>query len=151
VKTLQFIALVLSAVALIPLGAHLFALPNKLHLAVTDYFVVQNIYRGWALFGFVLFANLFALAALATVVRMQTVPFALVLLSFCCQVASLAVFFTFVFPANQATDNWTAIPGNWELLRQNWEYGHAASAALSFIGFCTLAGAVLITQQHTTA
>jgi hypothetical protein len=31
---------------LVPSGAHLFALPNKIGLAQDQYFVVQNIYRG---------------------------------------------------------------------------------------------------------
>jgi hypothetical protein len=45
---------------LVPSGAHLFALPNKIGLAQDQYFVVQNIYRGWALFGIVLFGALIA-------------------------------------------------------------------------------------------
>jgi hypothetical protein len=35
-KTLQFVAMVLTALALVPGGAHLFALPNKIHLRETD-------------------------------------------------------------------------------------------------------------------
>ena len=96
-KVLQFLALVLTAIALAPAGAHLFALPNKVHLAQNDYFIVQNIYRGWALFGIVLFANLIVTAALAVMVSEQTAPFALVLTSLSCQVAVLAIFFVFVF------------------------------------------------------
>jgi hypothetical protein len=48
-KTLQFVAMVLTALALVPSGAHLFALPNKIHLSETDYFITQGIYRGWSL------------------------------------------------------------------------------------------------------
>ena len=87
---------------------------NKIHLSQDDYFVVQNIYRGWALFGFVLAGNLLALAALAVVQRAQTAPFALVLIALASQIATLVIFFTVVFPANQATANWTAVPANWE-------------------------------------
>ena len=71
----QFLALVLSALALVPAGAHLFALPNKIGLAQTDYFIVQNIYRGWALFGIVLFGALAATLVLAILVRRQRAPF----------------------------------------------------------------------------
>jgi hypothetical protein len=42
-KTLQFVAMVLTALALVPSGAHLFALPNKIHLRETDYFITQGI------------------------------------------------------------------------------------------------------------
>jgi hypothetical protein len=96
-KTLQFVALLLTTVALMPAAAHLFALPNKINLSQHDYFVTQAVYNGWALFGVVLFGNLLALAALAFAQRGQTAPFVLVLISFVCQLATLAIFFVFVF------------------------------------------------------
>jgi hypothetical protein len=71
VRTLKFLAIVLTALALVPLGAHLFVLPNKILLAESNYFIVQNIYRGWALFGIVLFGALFANLALAWALRGQ--------------------------------------------------------------------------------
>jgi hypothetical protein len=146
-RALQFVALILTAFALMPAGAHFFSLPNKLHLAKDDYFIVQSIYRGWALFGVVLIGNLVALGALAFVQRAQTVPAILVLISLGCQGLTLVIFFTFVFPANQATANWTEIPVNWEVLRRSWEYGHAASAVVAFVGFCALVAAVLATRR----
>jgi hypothetical protein len=58
----------LTAPALVPVGAHLFELPNKIGLSEEHYFLVQSIYRGWALFGIVIFAailtNLLAAALL---------------------------------------------------------------------------------------
>jgi hypothetical protein len=142
-KILQFIALVLGALALVPAGAHLFALPNKIDLAQTDYFVVQTIYRGWALFGVVLIGNVVVLAALAVAQRAQRAPFVLVLASLACQLVVLAIFFAVVYPANVATGNWTAIPANWEDLRWHWELGHAVDALIAFAGFCALAASVL--------
>ena len=50
-KFVQFLALALTAIALIPAGAHLFALPNKIGLPQEQYLIVQGIYRGWALLG----------------------------------------------------------------------------------------------------
>ncbi|WP_271898369.1 hypothetical protein [Candidatus Phyllobacterium onerii] len=47
VKIIQFLAIVISALALIPAGAHLAALPNKIALPQADYFTVQGIYYGW--------------------------------------------------------------------------------------------------------
>ncbi len=146
-KALQFTALVLTALALVPAGAHIFSLSNKIHLGRADYFVVQGIYSGWAWFGVVLIANLIALAALAVAVRRQRKPFALTLVSLACQIATLGLFFAFVFPTNQATANWTAIPPNWQALRQSWEYGHAASALFAFAGFCALALSVLAARE----
>jgi hypothetical protein len=57
-KIVQFLALTLTALALVPSGAHLFALPNKINLVAEQYFIVQNIYRGWSLFGVVLIGAL---------------------------------------------------------------------------------------------
>ena len=72
-KSLQFVALVLTALALVPGGAHLFALPNKIR--ESSYFVAQTIYRGWALLGIVLIAALLANVSLAVLTRAQRVPF----------------------------------------------------------------------------
>ena len=52
--TLQSLAVIAVALALVPTGAHIFELPNKLGLAPQDYLTVQKIYRGWDLFGFVI-------------------------------------------------------------------------------------------------
>ncbi|MEZ2409074.1 hypothetical protein AB6806_19910 [Bosea sp. RCC_152_1] len=51
VRIVQFLAIVSCALALIPAGAHLAALPNKIALPQADYFTVQGIYRGWATLG----------------------------------------------------------------------------------------------------
>jgi hypothetical protein len=116
VKSLQFVALVLTALALVP-GAHLFALPNKIHLSESSYFVAQTIYRGWALLGIVLIAALLANVSLAVLMRAQRVPFIFLAITTLCLFATLAIFFAFTFPANQATNNWTQIPANGEHLR----------------------------------
>lgn len=60
-------------------------------------------------------------------------------------VISLGVFFGWVFPANQATANWTVAPENWETLRRNWEYGHAINAVLVACG--TIATALAIVKR----
>ena len=60
---LRFAAIVLTALALVPGGAHLFAMPNRP-----------------------------ALAAAALIL------------------ATLAIFFAWTYPANQATENWTVMP-----------------------------------------
>jgi hypothetical protein len=43
--------------AFVPSGAHLAGLPNKMALSPAEYMVVQRIYRGWALFGTVVFGR----------------------------------------------------------------------------------------------
>jgi hypothetical protein len=146
-EVVQFLALVLTALALVPSGAHLFALPNKIGLAQDQYFVVQNIYRGWALFGIVLFGALIANLVLAILLRGRGRPFGFALIAFFCIALSLAIFFIWTYPANQATDNWVTIPADWEHLRWQWEYSHAANALITFVAFCSVTLSVLAPRE----
>jgi hypothetical protein len=147
-KVVQFAAVVLTALALIPGGAHAFSLLNKINLGAEQYFIVQNIYRGWALFGFVLFGALLANLALALMLlRRGGAPFKLATLAFCCVALTLAIFFVWTYPANEATSNWTTVPGNWEQLREHWEYSHAVNACVTFVALCSVTWSVLLTQR----
>jgi hypothetical protein len=137
-KLVQFFAIILTALALVPGGAHLFALPNKITLTQEPYFIVQNIYRGWALFGIVLFAALAANLILTIMLRHQRTPFWLALAAFLCIAATLVIFFTSTYPANVATNNWTVAPANWAELRAKWEYSHAANAVITFVALCSV-------------
>jgi membrane associated rhomboid family serine protease len=65
--------------------------------------------------------------------------------------ASLAVFFIWIFPANQATGNWTTIPDNWEVLRRHWEYAHAASALIVFAAFLATVMATVSPEHHPSS
>ena len=147
-RLVQFLALILIALALVPAGAHLFELPNKIGLPQNQYFVVQNIYRGWALFGFVLFGALGASLLLAILLRGRGAAFWLALGGFLLITATLAIFFTWTFPANQATNNWTVVPPNWESLRTQWEYAHAANAVLTFLALCFVAASNLLVRDQ---
>jgi hypothetical protein len=144
-KLTQFLALVLTALALVPGGAHLFAMPNKIDLAQTDYFIAQSVYRGWAWLGTVLIGAIVINFILTIMVRRRPLGFVLTAFNLLCLVANLAIFFAWTFPANQATNNWTVVPANWEMLRTQWEYSHAINAAITFVGFCSLAISVLVT------
>ncbi len=135
-RLLKFLAVIITALALVPGGAHLFALPNKITLAAEPYFVTQTVYRGWALFGIVLFVAIAANAAVAILQARHGGPFYYAAGAALCVVATLIVFFTWTFPANQATSNWTAVPDDWQALRVHWEYSHAANAGITFVALC---------------
>ena len=136
-RFLLFAALVLVGLSLIPAGAHVFEMPAKLALGREAYFTVQQIYRGWALFGVPIIAALLVCLALAVILCGSRRLLALIATAGIA--GSLLVFFVFVFPGNQATTNWSVQPENWEQLRQSWEYGHAASAACLSVSFLALA------------
>lgn len=146
-RVAQFLAVVFTALALVPAGAHLFALPNKIFLSQEAYFVVQGIYRGWALFGVVLIGALVVNLVLELMLRRRRRPFWLALAAFICVAGTLAVFFTWTYPANQATSNWTLAPDNWRELRTRWEYAHAAGAVLTFIALCCVTLSVLMMRD----
>jgi hypothetical protein len=144
----QFLAIVLIALALVPGGAHLLELPNKIGLPQEQYFTVQATYLGWALpAGIVLIGALAASLVLTIMLRGQGAPFRLTLAAFLLVCATLVVFFIWTYPANQATSNWTAVPVHWRALRAQWEYSHAANAVLTFIALCTVTLATLIERR----
>lgn len=147
VRVLQFSAIVLTALALVPAGAHLFELPNKIGLDQEAYFTVQALYRGWALFGFVLIGAVLANLALTLVLALRRRPYVLPLLAFLLVAATLAIFFVWTYPANQATANWTLPTPNWATLRMHWEYAHAVNAVLTFIALCLLAWSVVTSRE----
>ena len=148
-KVVQFLALALTALALVPSGAHLFALANKIDLVAEQYFIVQSISRGWSLFGIVLIGALIANLALALLLRGRGAPFVLARFALLSMALTLVVFFIWTYPANQATNNWTMIPDHWEQLRREWEYSHAANAVVTFAAFCAVTLSVLTTRERT--
>lgn len=136
VKFLQFTAIIVSALALIPSGAHLAALSNKIALPPEQYFTVQAIYRGWAFLGALWPAALLANAGLAYIVRAQPVPLWLAVAAAFCFAAMIVIFMLWTFPANQATENWTSVPADWRELRKQWEYSHAVNTLIVFAALC---------------
>ena len=100
-QLIQFLAIILTALALVPSGAHLAALPNKIGMAQAAYFIAQQIYAGWALFGIVLFSALVANLAHAIVLRKLGRSFGYALASFLFIAAGLVIFFVWTFPTNR--------------------------------------------------
>lgn len=138
-----FVALLATALALGGALAHLLELPNKIGLAEADYFTVQQIYRGWSQLGYLLGVELVSIVALIVMSRHERGvmwPAAVALAGLVC---AQAVFWIFTFPANVATENWTAVPENWEALRRQWEYSHAVGAAFQTVVMAALIIAAL--------
>ena len=74
-ETLRFLAVIVTGVALIAPGAHLFALANKIGMTGEDYFLVQRIYLGWWLVGLALPAAFVIDMAFAVAARHDPVTF----------------------------------------------------------------------------
>lgn len=146
-RTAQFFALVLTALALIPVGAHIFAYPNKIVMSEANYFIAQRLYDGWAWLGTVMIGAILANAVAAVASRGQMGPFVLAALACLLMLATLAIFFAFTFPANQATANWTTVPDDWQYLRRQWELSHAVNAVITFAAFCCMTLSVILSRR----
>jgi hypothetical protein len=144
---IQVLAVLSIAVCLIPAGAHFFELPNKMSLPPDQYMVVQHIYAGWALFGIVIFAALIFTAWHTYLMRADQNAFNWSATAFSCMIATQVIFWTFTYPMNVATSNWTAMPENFEAVRRQWEYSHAISALLTFFAFTAITLSVLADKR----
>jgi hypothetical protein len=98
VNLVAFLALVLTSLALIPSGAHLFALPNTLGLAPDACLVAQPIDRGRAMFGLVSIPAVAVSATLAITLRRERPAGPFVAAAAVLRATSLAVVFVFVDP-----------------------------------------------------
>ena len=61
---------------------------------------------------------------------------------------NLLVFFTWTYPANLATENWTRMPADWEALRRQWEYSHAVNAGVTFLALCSVVLSVVLDGER---
>lgn len=138
-----FVALLSTAIALGGALAHAFALPNKIALPRDDYFITQAIYRGWWQFAYVLAVQLAAILAVILLSRRRPGAFWPAVTALACLVAAQVAFWTYTWPANVATGDWTSVPENWETLRRQWEYSHAAGAAFQLLAMASLIVAAL--------
>lgn len=138
-----FVALLATAIALGGALAHLFELPNKIGMPEADYFTTQQAYAGWNRLAWVLLVELAGMIGVIVVVWRSRAARISAVLAIAFLVAAQAVFWTFTFPANVATDNWASIPPDWQGLRARWEYSHAAGALFQLAAFSALAIAVL--------
>lgn len=137
----EFLAVILTALALIPAAAHVMELPNKLPMTREAYLIVQRVYRGWNLSAFVVIGAL--IATLVLMILVDGAAFVPALLGFLAIVGTQVIFWKFTYPVNKITRNWTRVPEDWMALRDRWEISHAASAVLNFIAVVCVTVAVL--------
>lgn len=130
-NALWILAAVSVAIYLVPEGAHFFEMFSKMRLAPNDYMTVQRIYNGWALFGVVILLALACTLGLAVAMWRDRRARWLALAAFAALLGTQAIFWTFIFPMNVLTRNWTEMPGDFEGVRHQWEHAHAVSAALT--------------------
>lgn len=142
-QIVRFLALLLAALALVPSLAHLLEMPGKMGMSKLDYFVAQQLYRGWAFLGIVVIGALVLGAWLAFLERRNRGAFVPALLGTLCIAGTQVVFWAFTYPVNAATAQWQMMPTAWMALRRQWELSHAASAILNLLALVLLIVAAL--------
>jgi len=144
--SVQLSTVVLVALALVPTGAHLAELANKLGLPVANYMTVQTLYRGWALFGIVVFGALISTALHTYLVRANQAAFRWSAMAFFCVAGTQVIFWQFTYPMNVLTENWTVMPPDPDAARAQWESSHAASACLNLAALVAVVMSVLTSR-----
>ena len=142
-KSLHLFTIVMVALCLVPAGAHFFELANKMSLSPVAYMTVQKIYAGWAFFGVPIITALLLTAIHAFIMRNDRAAFLMSVTAVLCLAATQVIFWSFTYPINVATDNWTVAPEAFEVARRQWEYSHAVNAVLIFVAFVTIILSVL--------
>ncbi|HEY4366188.1 MAG TPA: hypothetical protein VGN07_03070 [Steroidobacteraceae bacterium] len=138
-----FIALLATALALAAALAHALELPNKIQLGRDAYFTVQQNYRGWDRLAWLLLIQLLTTATVALRSRHSPAVLLSALAAILCLLAAQTLFWSYTYPANVATVNWTTQPDNWMTLRKQWEYSHAGGAAFQVLAVSFLIVAAL--------
>jgi len=146
-RTVFFIALLSTALALGAALAHALELPNKIRFSRDQYLIVQQIYRGWNQLAYLLLVEFLSMIALAVMSWRDRYVFWSVVFAILCLLSAQAVFWVFTYPANEATNNWTAARSDWEALRAQWEYSHAVGAFFQVLAMSALIASLLGRKQ----
>jgi hypothetical protein len=146
--SVRLIAVISVALCLIPAGAHFFELANKMSLSTAEYMSTQKIYAGWSFFGVAIIAAIVLTFMHTLMVRAERRVFLLSLTAFVCLGATQVIFWTFTYPMNVATNNWTITPQDFEAARRQWEYSHAVNAMLTFVALVTIALSALTYKRE---
>jgi hypothetical protein len=146
-ESARLLAVISVAVCLIPAGAHFFELANKMSLSTADYMTTQKIYAGWSFFGVAIAAAIIFTLTHTVMVRAER-AFFLSLTALLCLGATQVIFWTFTYPMNVATNNWTINPQDFEAARRQWEYSHAVNAVLTFVALVTITLSTLLYKRE---
>jgi hypothetical protein len=147
-RSLGVLTILSVALCLVPAGAHFFELAGKMSLSPAEYMTVQKIYVGWSFFGIAIVAALLLTLTHTFMVRGIITSFRLSLTAFLCLAATQLIFWTFTYPMNVASANWTVTPENFEAARRQWEYSHAVNAMVTFVAL-VIVGISVVTSMKS--
>ena len=144
------LAIMVTALYLVPVGAHFFEMARKISLSPSEYMTVQKIYMGWSFFGIVIFAVLLLTLIHTFMARGTRIASLLSFIAFLCLAATQVIFWMFIYPINVASTNWTVTPSDFEAARQQWGNSRAVNAVLTFVGLAAIAVSVVIIAKRAS-
>jgi hypothetical protein len=134
----QFAAVALTALALVPVGAHVFELSSSLALSPTDYVTVQRGHHVSLQFASTVLLATTAIGLHSYLVSRNAASFGWSMVALVLVSVAQVVFWAVAYPVNAATQGWSVLPVDFEMLRRKWEYATAAAGVLSFAGLLAL-------------
>jgi hypothetical protein len=143
----RFVGLLLGAANFGLSFAHAVEMAPKRRMTGPEWLTTQQSYRDFGKVGRVtLPAALASTLATARLVRSRPAVAALTLFDAVCAAATVAIWAIFNEPVNREIVDWRpdALPSDWAGRRDQWEFAHAASAAVHFGGLSALVAAALI-------
>jgi hypothetical protein len=153
-QTFRLLGLILAACTFGLAFCHVVELPAKMTLSGPEYMTTLRLYQLFGPVGSVTEPGaIVATIVLAFLVRRQRRALALTVAAAVLLATALLVWFAVVNPVNA---RWAAaapgqVPADWMALRDRWEYGHAAHAAILFLGLVSLILSVLVQEEPTAA
>lgn len=138
----QLAAIALTALALIPAGAQVFELSGKLALSPSNYVMVQGVHHAWVLFASAMLLASAAIGLHSYLVNRNAASFGWSMVALALVGVAQVVFWAFAYPANAATEGWSVLPPDFEMLRRKWEFAFAAAGVFSFAGLLALARSI---------
>jgi hypothetical protein len=138
----QLAAIALTALALIPAGAQVFELSAKLALSPSNYVMVQSVHHAWVLFASAMLLASAAIGLHGYLVNRNAASFGWSMVALALVGVAQVVFWMFAYPANAATEGWSVLPADFEMLRRQWEFAFAAAGVFSFAGLLALARSI---------
>jgi hypothetical protein len=151
----RFITIMLTAVLMTMGFTHLWQLPPRLTYDAVLWLDTLTFYVKYGPTGpgpVIEVAAILSTLLLAVLVRGRRPALALTSVALTALVLSTAAWWLFVYPVNRELLTWTAetLPQNWTDFRDQWEYTHAARAALQFIALGVLVYSVLAERPGTS-
>lgn len=145
IRPLHFITTMLASLSMAMAFAHLLEMPPRLEWDASLWIgttVEGGVFRLFGSVGAVIETTTWVLA-LALAFSLRHVPgpaFRLTVAGAALLIAAYAIWWLFVFPADQVHVTWTpeAYPPDWERWRDQWEYAHAVRAVLLILGLAAL-------------